>query len=108
VFLREIWRHPVKSMAGELLGEALLGEHGIVGDRLVQARDGRGRVVTARTRPRLLRLHGTLGPDGAPLVEGRPWRDPEVDAVVERAAGPGVHLTAAEPQDRFDVLPRGY
>jgi MOSC domain-containing protein len=105
MFLREIWRFPVKSMAGERLGEVALGEHGVSGDRLVQARDARGKIVTARTRPRLLGLHGTLGPDGVPLVDGRPWSAPEVKEAVERAAGPGAHLVAAEPERRFDVLP---
>lgn len=105
MFLQEIWRHPVKSMAGERLVEAVLGEDGIRGDRLVQARDGRGQVVTARTRPGLLALHGTLGADGQPLVDGRSWRDPGVAADVERAAGPGVQLVSAEPEHRFDVLP---
>jgi uncharacterized protein YcbX len=105
MFLKEIWRHPVKSMAGEQLTEAVLGDQGLQGDRLVQARDARGRLVTARTRPRLLGLHGTLGPGGHPLVDGRRWDDPDVVAAVERAAGPGVHLVAAEPARRFDVLP---
>ena len=105
MFLREIWRHPVKSTAGERLTEVTLGEHGILGDRLVQARDAQGRLVTARTRPRLLGLHGTLGPEGSPLVDGLPWGHPEVRAAVERAAGSGAHLVAAGPAHRFDVLP---
>ncbi len=105
MFVQELWRHPVKSMAGERLTEAILGEHGIRGDRLVQARDALGQLVTARTRPGLLGFHGTLGPDGDPLVDGRPWREPEVAADVERAAGPGVHLLPADPPHRFDVLP---
>jgi uncharacterized protein len=105
MFVQELWRHPVKSMAGEPLAEAFVGEDGVQGDRLVQARDRRGRLVTARTRPRLLGLHATLGPGGEPLVEGRPWRDPWVAAAVERAAGAGVRLTLAAPPERFDVLP---
>ena len=105
MFLREIWRHPVKSTAGERLTEVTLGEHGILGDRLVQARDAQGRLLTARTRPRLLGLHGTLGPEGSPLVDGLPWGHPEVRAAVERAAGSGAHLVAAGPAHRFDVLP---
>jgi hypothetical protein len=59
----EIWRYPVKSLRGESLAAAEAGPEGIFGDRLVQVRNGRGRVVTARTRPRLLGLQGTLGPD---------------------------------------------
>jgi uncharacterized protein YcbX len=105
MFVQELWRHPVKSMAGERLAEAVLAEDGVQGDRVVQARDAAGRVVTARTRPALLGLHAALGPGGEPLVDGRPWDDPRVAAAVERAAGAGVRLFPAEPADRFDVLP---
>ena len=31
--IEEIWRFPVKSMGGEVLEEAQVGEFGIVGDR---------------------------------------------------------------------------
>ena len=71
--LAEIWRYPVKSMAGERLDRAALGPLGLHGDRVVQVYDGRGRLVTARTYPRLLGLHATLGPDGEPLIDGLPW-----------------------------------
>ena len=70
--LKEIWRYPVKSMAGERLDRASMGPLGLHGDRVVQVYDGRGRLVTARTYPKLLGLHATLGPDGEPLVDGRP------------------------------------
>src|SRR5437899_685283 len=73
-----IWRYPVKSMAGERVGSTALTETGLVGDRVVQVYDRHGRVVTARTFPRLLRLHATLGIDEEPLVDGLPWRSREV------------------------------
>ena len=69
----ELWRYPVKSLAGERLESAELTVNGIVGDRVVHVRDERGRVITARTHPRLLALHATLGPDGEPRLDGRPW-----------------------------------
>ena len=59
--LAEIWRYPVKSMAGERLAAAELRRDGIEGDRLVQAWDERDRIVTARTRPGLLALRAALG-----------------------------------------------
>ena len=71
--LAEIWRYPVKSMAGERLDRVTAGPSGITGDRVVQVYDGRGRLVTARTHPRLLGLRATLGADGEPMVDGRPW-----------------------------------
>ena len=78
--LAEIWRYPVKSMAGERLERASAGPLGLHGDRVVQVYDSRGRLVTARTYPRLLGLHATLATDGEPLVDGRPWAAPDVRA----------------------------
>jgi uncharacterized protein len=104
--IAEIWRYPVKSMAGERLEQANLLASGVAGDRLVQVYNGQGRVVTARTHPGLLGHRATLGPDGEVLVDGRPWTAPAVLADVRRIAGPGAHLVRAdEPEVRFDVLP---
>ena len=105
MFLAELWRFPVKSMRGERLQRARLGAEGVEGDRVVLVRAPRGRIVTARTRPGLLGLHGTTGLDGEPLVDGRPWRDPEVARKVEAATAPGVALEVADDPGRFDVLP---
>lgn len=101
----ELWRYPVKSLAGERLAVAELGPGGLVGDRLVQVYDARGRVVTARTRPGLLGLHGTLGPGGEPLVDGHPWASAAATAAVRAAVGDGARLRRFEGLDRFDVLP---
>lgn len=105
MWLSEIWRYPVKSLGGERLTSAQLGRDGIPGDRIVHVEDERGRVVTSRSRPRLL-LHGaTLGGDGEPLVDGRSWASPEVAADIATAAGGGAHLVRGESLERFDVLP---
>ena len=42
--LAEIWRYPVKSMAGESLDEAELTTSGVEGDRIVQVRLGVARL----------------------------------------------------------------
>jgi hypothetical protein len=112
MYLAEIWRYPVKSMAGEQLQEARLGRDGVEGDRLVQVRIGDmdseegERIVTARSRPKLLGHRAALGPDGEPLVDGRPWREASVAADVERAAGAGARLERSdEVQLRYDILP---
>ena len=103
--LAEIWRYPVKSMAGERLEEAELTREGVRGDRLVQVRAA-GRLVTARSRPGLLGLRATLGGNGEPLVDGRAWTDATVAADVERAAGTRARLVrAAAVGERFDILP---
>jgi uncharacterized protein YcbX len=100
-----IWRYPVKSMAGERLGDAELTRAGFIGDRVVQVYDRHGRIVTARRYPRLLRLRATLGPGGEPLVDGLPWRSSEVAARVEAAVAPGAHLERYDGPERFDILP---
>jgi hypothetical protein len=103
--IAEIWRYPVKSMAGERLQAVEIGLDGIPGDRVVQVRDARGRVVTSRSRPRLLGHRGTLGADGEPRVDGRPWNSDGVGRDVATAAGESARLVRHDGPERFDVLP---
>jgi uncharacterized protein len=103
--LAELWRYPVKSMAGEQLSEAVIERDGIPGDRVVHVEDARGRVVTSRSRPRLLLHRATLGADGEPRVDGRPWQDRGVAGDVAAAAGEGARLVRDDGLERFDVLP---
>jgi uncharacterized protein YcbX len=105
MWLASIWRYPVKSMAGEELSTAELTPDGIAGDRLLFVKDMEERVLTARTFPKLLGHRGTLGPDGEPLVDGRPCNTAAVAQDVIAAAGPGTRLTRAEGRRRFDILP---
>lgn len=100
-----IWRYPVKSMAGERLNLTQVTSMGLAGDRVVQVYDRDGRIVTARTFPRLLRLHAALGLDGEPLVDGLPWTSHEVARRVEAAVGPGARLQRFDGPERFDILP---
>jgi uncharacterized protein YcbX len=101
----EIWRYPVKTMAGEQLRRAAIGPLGVQGDRVVHVEDGAGRVITSRSHPRFLGHHGVLGADGEPLVDGRPWRSPEVAAEVAAVGGVGARLVRYDGAERFDVLP---
>ena len=102
----ELWRYPVKSLGGERLARANVQSDGIAGDRRVIVVDERsGRIVTSRTKPRLLSLRGTLGSDGEPLVDGLPWRDQAVADAITAAAGDGARLLAWHGPERFDVLP---
>ncbi|MEX2221759.1 MAG: MOSC N-terminal beta barrel domain-containing protein [Candidatus Rokuibacteriota bacterium] len=105
MWIAELWRYPVKSMAGERLESAELTDAGIGGDRVVHVAGPGGRVITSRTHPRLLGLHGSLGPDGGPLIDGRPWRSTESGAAVRAAAGPDASLVRYDGPERFDVLP---
>jgi len=105
VWVQEIWRYPVKSMAGEKLDAADLTASGVAGDRMVQVRNPAGQVMTARTKPLLLRHSASLGPDDQVLVDGRPWTAEDVARDVEAAAGAGARLVQHESTDRFDILP---
>jgi uncharacterized protein len=95
----QIWRYPVKSMAGERLEHAEVRREGIPGDRTLYVVDAHGRILTARNHPRLLALHATLDAEGEVLV------DPGTEAAVRAAAGEGAQLVPASAGERFDILP---
>ncbi|HEY7203875.1 MAG TPA: MOSC N-terminal beta barrel domain-containing protein [Methylomirabilota bacterium] len=101
----ELWRYPVKSMAGERLPALELGTNGFAGDRVVHVSGPGGRIISSRTHPRLLGLHARLGPDGEPLVNGHPWGAAESQAAVRAAAGSEARLVRYDGPERFDVLP---
>jgi uncharacterized protein len=101
----ELWRYPVKSMAGERLPEVNLTPLGLDGDRIVHVENGRGRVVTARTHPKLLGHRAVLDAQGEPLVDSRSWTDPSVTADIQRIAGSGARLVLDHSAGRFDILP---
>jgi uncharacterized protein YcbX len=101
----ELWRYPVKTMAGEKLERVRIVPLGLDGDRVVHVEDAQGQVITSRSHPRFLGHKGTLGPDGEPLVDGRPWRSPKVAAEVADIGGPGAKLVRFDGAERFDVLP---
>ena len=105
MYVKEIWRYPVKSMAGERLERASVTGLGVDGDRAVLVVTPQGRVVTARSHPALLGHKGTTDANGTPLVDGRPWSDRAVLADVRKIAGPRAELIRDEAADRFDVLP---
>ncbi len=62
MLLLEIWRYPVKSMAGERLASTVLGPDGIPGDRRLVVVGANGRLATSRRYPKLLGLHTTTAP----------------------------------------------
>ena len=101
--IKELWRYPVKSLAGERIVEAMLGPNGIPGDRIVHVAGPEG-VRTARRHPRLLGLRGTLGPDG-PLINGHPWDSEAALEMIRQAAGSDAWLEAWDGPERFDILP---
>ena len=100
----ELWRYPVKSMRGEPLDAVDVIDDGFVGDRVLRVQEGR-QVVTGRTRPQLLGLSATLGDDGQPLVEGRPWKSDATADAVRGAAGDGAVLVPAHEHRFHDETP---
>jgi uncharacterized protein YcbX len=105
MFVAQLWRYPVKSMGGEQLDRCHLTADGIPGDRVVHVEDSQGKVVTSRSRPRLLLHRVRLGDDGEPRVDERPWGDASVAADVRAAAGDTARLVRWTGPERFDVLP---
>src|SRR6187401_2376197 len=103
IHIKQLWRYPVKSLAGEQIGEAMLGPNGIPGDRIVHVVGPEG-VRTARRHHRLLGLRGTLGPQG-PLINGHPWNSESALEMIRQAAGSDAWLEAWDGPERFDILP---
>ena len=105
MFIKELWRYPVKSLAGERMQQIEVDELGFAGDRQILVRSASGRVLTSRTHPALLGLKGSLGKDGVPQISGHPWNSPAALALVRKAAGPGAELFFYDGPERFDILP---
>lgn len=103
--VRELWRYPVKSCAGERVESTWIAASGLAGDRIVQPTTDRGERVTARRFPRLLGLKGTLAEDGTALLDGQPWDSDDAGALVRGATLDSVFLEHSLRQERFDVLP---
>ncbi len=102
--VEQLWRYPVKTLAGERLTSAELTVGGVTGDRIVHVRGPEG-VRTSRRHHRLLGLHGSLDSAGRPLVNGHAWDSPEALDLVRAAAGADAWLSAYSGPERFDVLP---
>ena len=100
----ELWRYPVKSLAGERLSAATLQPDGIAGDRIVRVRGPEG-VRTSRRQHRLLGLRGTLDDAGKARINGHPWKSDAALALVRDAAGADAWLEGHHELDRFDILP---
>lgn len=102
----ELWRYPVKSLAGEPIDVAEIHADGIAGDRRVLVYNEQTRnLITSRTHPKLLGLKATINKKGVVLINGRPWDAPESEQAIITAAGPHARLTEWDGLERFDILP---
>jgi uncharacterized protein YcbX len=87
----EIWRYPVKSMGGERIDAAALGERGLHADRMWAVRDpALGAISTARRLPPLLRCQARYAGDP---VCAEPGDAPEV--VISLPGG--LEISSADP-----------
>jgi uncharacterized protein len=109
--IKALWRFPVKSMLGEELDAAELGEGGIVGDRAYAVMDKQTGKVASAKHPKL--WPDLLGCRAAFVEPPRPGEElpparidladgssvlsdaPDVDAVLSRFFGRGVELARA-------------
>src|SRR5919107_5163514 len=95
--LREVWRYPVKSMGGERLEEAEVGDTGLAGDRSFAVFDtATGFGLTARRVPALLFASASLRQDGTPRITLPDGTEATDDQVLSDWLGRGVTLRSAE------------
>jgi uncharacterized protein len=100
----EIWRYPVKSLAGNRLTDVEIAPLGVLHDRgIVIVKDER--ILTARRYPKLLGLKGGLDAEGVPTINQLRWDTAEARALVDEAVGFPVTLVEVEGPERFDILP---
>ena len=106
MYVAELWRYPVKSLAGEQIDVAEIHADGISGDRRVLVYNEQTRnLITSRTHPKLLGLKATIDKNGIVYINGCPWDDPESEQAIIAAAGPHARLVEWDRLERFDVLP---
>lgn len=96
----QLWRYPVKSMAGQRAQELELTAGGVTGDRQWVVRDGRtGDVLTCRRDPLLLECGVVPGPYGpvVTLPGERQVPPDELGEALSEALGRPVRVDAAGP-----------
>ncbi len=112
--VKELWRYPVKGMAGETLPRSEIGEQGIPGDRIWALRDvARQEIQSCKTRPDLLRCAarvraGDAGPVDITLPDGRTTAsdDAQIHAALTELVGRDSTLEALRPASDYDFFRR--
>jgi MOSC domain-containing protein len=115
VKIAEIRRYPVKSMLGEVVPVAEVGERGLAGDRLWAVRDPDGKFGSGKNTRRFRRMPGLFelrayGGDPAPVIElpdGRRFAatDPDGQHAVGEILGRPVTLAREEAVAHHDEGP---
>jgi uncharacterized protein YcbX len=103
--VRELWRYPVKSLAGERLAAVAIDARGVLGDRLWSVRDADGKFGSGKTTRRFRRMDGLLelaaasDDDGVPVVtfpDGRRLRGDGDDIAAALSAHVGREVSLGE------------
>jgi uncharacterized protein YcbX len=95
--IKEIWRYPVKGMAGEALESCALTEKGLSGDRIWALRDtARKEIQSCKFRPELLLCSAR--------VRGEPSTDPVSNVDVMFPDGLELGSEGAEIHDKLSTL----
>jgi hypothetical protein len=117
--VKEIWRYPVKSMAGERMQRANVSARGIYGDRGWAIRDEKaGEIRNARKLPALLHCTAVYlrepNADDAPpaqitLPDGTTFRSDSAEAgeKLSELLGRSVSIWPIQPPSEHDFLKRG-
>ncbi|HSP09876.1 MAG TPA: MOSC N-terminal beta barrel domain-containing protein [Candidatus Dormibacteraeota bacterium] len=109
--IEEIWRYPVKSMAGERVQSCLAGENGLEGDRRWALVDGApnraGKLLTIRQHERLMTYRARLVGQGVEVTTpGGAVRPLDDRLIAELAAESGRPLQLRDhPGANFDDSP---
>jgi uncharacterized protein YcbX len=87
--IEQIWRYPVKSLRGELIGSSAVDARGLLGDRLWAVRDADGKLGSGKNSRRFRRFPGPalLSLSARYPVEPPPSLDGLVPPVVVAADG---------------------
>ncbi len=116
--VKQIWRYPVKGMAGESLNDCHLGEMGLEGDRLWAIRDvARQEIQSCKFRPQLLRcLARTRDPEKSEthdqvdiqLPDGQVVGsdDPQIHDLISELIGHTSTLESLRPLSELDFYRR--
>lgn len=93
----ELWRYPVKSLAGERLESVDVREDGFPGDRAYRVVDGGGKQVTARTKPGLLALYGADLEASRAGLDDAAGPDARIEPASAHGDGDGGHFFDESP-----------
>lgn len=112
----QLWRYPVKSMAGEQLAVTWIGEDGLPGDRAFAVREN-DNTRNAKKFPQLMQMRAHYasepGPGAAPVPlvsvageSGVPADDPKLAARISEVVGADIMIEGVAPKSDLEFYTR--